>query len=1350
MLGKTVSHYRILEQLGSGGVGVVYKAEDKRLGRTVALKFLSDQLQEDGAALERFKREARAASALNHPNICMVFDIGEQDARPFIVMELLEGQTLYQHLSGKALNVRDLLDISIQVADSLEAAHAKGIVHRDIKPANIFITKRGQVKLLDFGLAMLGSTNANTEMVVAGASLTQAVITQTGSAVGTFAYMSPEQALGHHIEQSSDLFSFGVVLYEMATGQRPFAEAALASMFDALLHKRHTPAVNLNPALPVRLSEIIDRLLAKDRDLRYQDARTLLADLKNLRRDLDSSPMPVLRIELFGNLRVTWGEQPLQALNQGRLQGLLAYLVIYGGEPISREYLAFTLWPDSAESQARTNLRQLIHLLKRALPEHCDFLAADAQTLSWRCDPRCVVDVLDFESAAALADAARERQAKPEERKALEIAAALYADDLLPAFYDDWIKPKREQLRQRMVQILRRLVELLSEAGEASAAVSYAERLVAIDPLHENHYRLVMELHARSGDRAAALRIYHQCMRVLRRELGVTPGEATRRLFERILQSQTLEERPSRQTPGISRTPFIGRTPEWARLRGCWGRAEEGGSLLVLEAGEPGIGKSRLAAEFYEWWTTRNAPAARARCYAARGQLAYAVVEEWLRSEPLRAVRKRLTREQLQQLARLLPELLVEYPGLRPPGAVTDSWERRHFFEALRAAITAAADPEAGRPLLLLVDDLQWCDEDSLAWVHFLLTSGARGILVLGTVRTEEAAANPAISSVTADLRQSGVLQEIALGPLSAEGTAALAAEVASRELDSVYVNRLHQATGGNPLFITESVRAKLEDTSQTPDDADVPLAALPRVQAVIAGRLSQLPAAAQELASVAAAVGTAFSFDLLMKVTDWNEESVMQALDELWRRRMIESHAGGVYDFSHDRLREVAYGCLGPVRRRFWHRQIVRALEEVHAGRTENISAQVASHCEAAGMVAQAISFYAQAAAVAQRRHADSEAAALVRGALAVCHELPPGRSRDTQELGLLETLGNVLMIAHGYASAELGQTYGRALELSQSLGLRDQRITALAGLTFFHIVRGQFERTLELSRELIAFAEGAKEAAIGAAGLATGQFLLAIGLNHLGRIAEAREAMNLAWNAYREAESPLSLFAGLDMRIFCRSYRSHILWICGEAEEATLQSEDSLALARREAHPFSLALALNYAATLHVFDWDADAARECALEAQGICQKYAFSYYLGWSEAVLGWAMAQRGAADEGCRRVLRGIEIMKSTDAQLRLPFYFGLLAEAYHAARLTPEALASVATGLAFVSTNGERWAEPELHRVHGHILEEAEQRLEAAESYRRAADAARQIGSPPLARRAEFRLQRLRDAPAERV
>jgi predicted ATPase len=458
----------------------------------------------------------------------------------------------------------------------------------------------------------------------------------------------------------------------------------------------------------------------------------------------------------------------------------------------------------------------------------------------------------------------------------------------------------------------------------------------------------------------------------------------------------------------------------------------------------------------------------------------------------------------------------------------------------------------------------------------------------------------------------------------------------------------------------------------------------------------------------------------------------------------MVDTQPGGAYDFSHDRLREVAYSGMSPVRRRFCHRRIAQALEEIHAGQTESISGQLASHCEAAGMAGEAIRLYGQAAAVAQRRYADSEAPALLRRALAVCRELPPGRARDAQELGLLSKLGNVLMIAHGYSSPELGETYGRALELSQALAEHEQRATSLAGAAFFQVVRGQFERSLELSRDLIAFAEGIETPGTCTAAKATGQFMLAIGMNHVGRLVEARPAIELAWAAYRGADSPLSLFAGLDMRVFCGSYRSHILWISGETGEAALQSRESVALARRETHPFSLALALNYAAILRVLEREPDLARECADEAASICRKYAFSYYMGWSEIVLGWVMAQCGAPEDGSRRVQRGIETVKSTGAQLRLPFYYSLLAEAHEAAGQTREALASIATGLAFMNTNGERWAEPELQRVHGQILERMGQRREASASYQKAAELALQIGALQLARRAEAALESLRD------
>jgi eukaryotic-like serine/threonine-protein kinase len=327
MIGRTISHYRVLRRLGSGGMGVVYEAEDTKLRRSVALKFLPEGLARDHLALERFQREARAASALNHPNICTIYEVDEHEGQPFIAMELLDGQTLQSRVAGKPVENEELLELAIQIADALGAAHSKGIFHRDIKPANIFITARSQAKILDFGLAKKTDNAGGAEATVGDAdSLTRSLgdenLTSPGMTMGTIAYMSPEQARAEELDSRTDLFSFGAVLYEMATGRPPFAGNSSAVIFDAILNKHPPPPQELCPELPDKFGEIIDKALEKDRDMRYQSAAEMRADLKRLKRQTTSQPS----IEGPRSGAAEWHRRP--RVRWTALLGLLAIVIV--------------------------------------------------------------------------------------------------------------------------------------------------------------------------------------------------------------------------------------------------------------------------------------------------------------------------------------------------------------------------------------------------------------------------------------------------------------------------------------------------------------------------------------------------------------------------------------------------------------------------------------------------------------------------------------------------------------------------------------------------------------------------------------------------------------------------------------------------------------------------------------------------------------------------------------------------------------------------------------------------------------------------------------------------------------
>jgi len=1006
-------------------------------------------------------------------------------------------------------------------------------------------------------------------------------------------------------------------------------------------------------------------------------------------------------------------------VNTNRLHSLLAYLVLHGDAPQSREQLAFRLWPESDESQARTNLRQLLHHLRRALPaEHC-LLVSDNHTVQWPRDPACTVDVLEFEDALARARGAAEKPA-------LEEAARLYQDDLLPGLYDEWLQPRREHYRQQLTRCLSRLAVLTEEQHDYPAAIAHAERLVALDPLSEAHHQLLIRLHAANQDRASALRAYHQCMRVLRRELAVEPCAATRELFERVLKTEASAVTTDIRPAAAASHPLVGRKREWEILLDCRRRALRQGPLFAVISGEPGIGKSRLAEEFHARWTADGHAAARTRCYAGQGEAAYAPIAEWLRANRLETVRAQLSDAQLAELARVLPEILDAHPELPRPRPLTESWQRLHFYESLNAAFG-----KAGKPLLLLIDDLQWCDADSFEWLHSLFRSPASArILVLGTLRAEEAGREHPFTRLMSALRQSDQAVEIPLAPLDAAETSELALQV-SAQIDPAGLGELYRATKGNPLFVVESVRAGLGNAAGTP-----------RIHAVITARLSQLSKASYELAGLAGAIGRPFSFDLLAKATDWDEDSLSRALDELWQRRIIEGHGNTEYDFTHDRLREVAYAELTLVRRRFLHRRIARALQEIHAGDLEGQSAQLAAHFEAAGMAEDAIVHYCAAAAYNRQRYADSEAAGMMRRALALNRNLPETARRFEQELELLVTLGAALVTTYGYAHPEVGETYQRALALSRQLGEKRHIYVVLSGAWVYQVVSGALQESLATAQEFLQRAEQEQVPELLMAGL----FITGCSLAHLGQLRQSLDNMARALALDTgERLAVLSLFAGPDLGVFCASYLAHLYWHAGDDAKSQECMERAVGAARRMGHPFSQAIALDYAAMVHAFRGDAAGTLRWAEEAVELCRAHQFAYYLSMAEILAGWARAMVEDAGSGLGQLRQGLERLRATGAELRLPFYLGLLAQTCAHSGNTGDAMANLSNAFAFQSKNGETWAAGDLHRIQGDILRASDNEEQAVASYRKAIEAARQNGSRSFEMRAAERLEKRRTA-----
>ena len=1016
--------------------------------------------------------------------------------------------------------------------------------------------------------------------------------------------------------------------------------------------------------------------------------------------------MPTLHLRLLGDFSLLYNDQQVTSLNTTRLQSLLAFLVLHRDAPQQRQHLAFLFWPDTTEAQARNNLRQLLHQLRQVFPAIEHFLSADTHILQWHPVTPFRLDVAEFEQALALADEARRRNDQRALQAALEQTDSLYRGELLPGCYDEWILPERERLRRQHQQALEQLLHLLEVQGDTVSAIRNAQRLLGFDPLSEDLYRRLMRLFALNNDRASALRVYHTCVTTLQREMGVDPSPATREAYERLMQQEAPTVQPVIHQPLPAATAtLIGRKREWEQLHDAWQHAAEEGPHFVLVTGEAGVGKSRLAEEFLQWASQQGVVTAKTRSYAAEGQLSLAPVTEWLRSEGLQAPLRQLDEVWLTELVRLLPELVAERPALPHYEPVTEYGQRQRFFEALARAVLATP-----QPLLLLLDDVQWCDQETLAWLHFLLRFDPQArLLVIGCAREEELPPQHPLRTFLLRLHSTVHMTEIPLEPLDAAETAKLASTVSNRELEIDEGLLLYHETGGYPLFVVETVRANLGRLSAGLPEVDRPQRQAPRdgartlpprVHAVLVGRLQQLSAPARGFAELAAIIGREFTLDLLIAVGNTDADDAVRPLDELWHKRIVREHGANSYDFTHDKLREVAYAEMSAPQRRLLHRRVAQALEAMYADDLNAVSGQIASHYERAGLIEQAFPSYRRAAAVAQGVYANEDAISLLSRSLELLDLLPAGTKRDKQELSLQLALAPLYRVTKGWAAPELERVLDRALALCDTVGNDAQRAQTLYGLQSVYVVQDKLERVQMISDEL----QTLYQRSFGTAPPPFAGMMLAGAKLHLGRITDA----NAQFAEIIAAHDPDQLLhlqesQGSNYAAHALAWQAHALWCLGYPQQGLERGLDAVKLVQDLDQPFNQALVSAYLALLQQLCADEAVAREHAERAHELTSRYQAPYYHAWAHILVSYALALQQPDEEHIERLRGSITAFKAMGARLRLPYYLSLLAQVYERAGRAEEGLTAIDEALAEARTHNERWWNAELHRLRGEFL-----------------------------------------------
>jgi DNA-binding SARP family transcriptional activator/tetratricopeptide (TPR) repeat protein len=1004
-----------------------------------------------------------------------------------------------------------------------------------------------------------------------------------------------------------------------------------------------------------------------------------------------------LDVRLLGPVEVRLDGQRLRAYDGIRLQRFLAMIALRT-DLQHRSRLAFELWPDSDERQARTNLRKLLHDVRRSLPDIAEFVAIDKETVRLLQSGPVAVDVLSFRDAVAAGD--------------LETAASLYTGDLLPACYDDWVLGERTRLRDEAHGVLLELAREAASRCDHETTLARTQRVIELVPTDETSVRLQMEAHIALGDRAAALRAYHRHSEMLDRELALVPGEEIEATYRRLRAGPPGED----LAPAVAESPFVGRDPELNQLTEAWRAACQGGARLLLVTGEPGIGKSRLAAELGRRVRSEGHLVASARAYEAAGRLPWGPVVDLLRSDALRGQMDMLDGVWKTELARLLPEL--HDASVRPgPGQAGDLAQRYRLFDAVSRAIGVG-----DRPRLLIIDDLQWCDTETIELIAFVARSGpAAPVMFLGTVRSEEVPHDHPLNGLVDSLGHDDAVTTVPLDRLDEATTATLAARLRSVEaIEPDLASRLWAETEGNPLFVIEALRAGI-----SPDAHQGVLT--PTMRAVLRARLGQLPDDARRLTEVAAVIGRPFTVGLMGSVSGAGEDELVDQLDELWRRRIIRDQ-GPTYDFSHDKLRAVALEMVSPARRRQLHRAVAEAMElELH-GEIEAAAPQLAAHFDQAGMIERAIDAYRLAGARAVAVSALDEAVTMFRRALALLADLATSPARDALELDLRIALGSPLVALEGYGSRGAHQLYERALSLCRKAHrpvdppiLRGLGLARLQGCRFDDCTRMGQALVDHESRDPIAMTEG--------------RYLLGVSAFWRGDLALARLHLEGAIEAYDDSHRGEHLASyAQDPKAVCLVRLAWLELWAGDPARADEIARSALELACDLDHLMTLSYVLTYASIIAAESEDLARLTELLDEADLVWKRLTMPYLMIVGDALRGWKDVCEGS-HEGIGEIEGSVTRSRADGETLHLTYCLLLLARAQGMVGALEAGRSATGEALAWSHSRNQRYLEAELWRVDGDLAYRAGEIQPAATSLHRAVETATGQGAGWLELRA---------------